>query len=77
MHSYRVGGSLSKSLAGTAGDEVMKVGGWKTESIAKYYIAAKSGGRVQGSKRKCSQSCPSAGELPLSFEFEKRVAACA
>ena len=31
MHSFRVGGSIRKSLAGTAVDEIMKVGGWKTE----------------------------------------------
>ena len=30
MHSFRVGGSLSKSLAGTAVDEIMKIGSWKT-----------------------------------------------
>ena len=36
MHSFRVGGSLSKSLAGTVVDEIMKIGGWKTESVAKY-----------------------------------------
>ena len=38
MHSFKVGGSLSKSLAGTAVDEVMKIGGWKTERVARYYI---------------------------------------
>ena len=37
MHSFRVGRSLSKSLAGTAVDEIMKIGGWKTESVAKHY----------------------------------------
>ena len=37
MQSFRVGGSLSKSLAGTAVDEIMKIGGWKTESVAKHY----------------------------------------
>ena len=37
MHSFRVGGSLSKSLAGTAVDEIMKIGGWKTERVARYY----------------------------------------
>ena len=52
MHSFRVGGSLSKSLAGTAVDEKMKIGGWKTESVAKYYIGATSSGRVHGSKKK-------------------------
>ena len=40
MHSFRVGGSLSKSLTRTAVDEIMKIGGWKTEPVAKYYIGA-------------------------------------
>ena len=40
MHSFRVGGSLSKSLAGTVVDEIMKNSGWKTESVAKYYSGA-------------------------------------
>ena len=40
MHSFTVGGSLSKSLAGTAVDEIMKIGGWKTERVARYYIGA-------------------------------------
>ena len=40
MHSFRVGGSLSKSLAGTAVDEIMKIGGWQTERVARYYIGA-------------------------------------
>ena len=51
MHSLRVGGSLGKCLAGTAVDEIMKIGGWKTESVAKYYIRATSSGKVPGSKR--------------------------
>ena len=38
MHSFRVGGLLSKSLAGTAVDEIMKIGGWKNERVARYYI---------------------------------------
>ena len=40
MHSLRVGGSLCKSLAGTAVDEIMKIGGWKTKRVARYYIGA-------------------------------------
>ena len=32
MHSFRVGGSVTKSLAGTAVDEIMKIGGWKTRA---------------------------------------------
>ena len=51
MHSSRAGGSLSRSLAGTAVDEIMKIGGCKTESVAKCYIGATSSGKVLGSRR--------------------------
>ena len=61
-----LGGSLSKSLAGTAVDEITKIGWWKTESVARYYIGATSSGQVQGSKRKRGQSYADASELPLS-----------
>ena len=36
IHSFYVGGSLSKSLAGAAADDIMEIGGWKTVSIAEY-----------------------------------------
>ena len=49
MHSFRVGGSLSKSLAGTGVDNIMKIDGWKAESVAKYYIGATSIEKVHGS----------------------------
>ena len=65
MHSFRVGGSLSKSLPGTEVDEIMKIGGWKTESVAKYYIGAITSGSVHDSKRKRGQSYASASELPF------------
>ena len=77
MHSFRVGGSLSKSLAGTVVDEIMKIGGWKTESVAKYHIGATSSDKIHGSKRKHGQSYASAIELPLSPEFQEDFAACA
>ena len=76
MHSLRVGGSLSKSLAGTAVDEIMKIGGWKIESVAKYCIGATSSGQVRGSKKKRGQSYADASELPLSPEFRKDFVAC-
>ena len=38
MHSFRVGGSHSKSLVGTAVDEIMKIGGWKTERLSLIHI---------------------------------------
>ena len=51
VHSFREGGALSKSLAGTAMDEIVEIGGWKTESVAKYYIGTTSCGKGLGSKR--------------------------
>ena len=75
MQSFRVGGSLSKSLAGTAVDEIMQIGGWKTESVAKYYIGATSSGKVLGSKRTRGQSYASASELQLSPEFQADLSA--
>ena len=72
-----MGGSLSKSLDGAAMYENMKIGGWKTESVAKYNIGAISSRKVHDSKRKRGQSYASASELPLSPEFQKDFAACA
>lgn len=77
MHSFRVGGSLSKSLAGTAMDEIMQIGGWKTESVAKYYIGATTSKAVQGGKRQRDGAYADASAWPLSPEFEKDFAACA
>ena len=64
MHSFRVGGFLTKPLAGTAVDEIMQIGGWKTESVARYYIGATTSAPVSGSKS--GRSYAGASELPLS-----------
>ena len=77
MHSFHVRGSFSKSLAGTAVDEIMKIDRCKTESVATYYIGATSSGKLHDSKRKRGQSNGSASELPLSPEIQKYFAACA
>lgn len=42
--------------AGTAVGGIMKIGGWKTESLAKHYIGSTSSGKANGSKRKRDQS---------------------
>ena len=54
----------------------MKNGGWKTESVAKYYIGATASGQVRGSKKKRGQSYADASDLTLSPEFRKDFAAC-
>ena len=62
MHPFRVEGSLSKSPAETAVDEIMKLGGWKTESVAKHYIGATRSGQVRGGEKKRGQSYVDARE---------------
>ena len=71
IHSFRMGGSLSKSLAGTEVGEMTKIGGWKPEAVAKYYIEATSSEKVHGHTRKRGQSYASANKLSLSPEFQK------
>ena len=68
---------MSKSLAGTAADGIMKIEGWKTEGIENYYVGSTTDARVPESKRKRDRDCAAAGELPLSQAFESDSSACA
>ena len=84
MHCFRVGRSLRKSLAGTAVDEIMEIGGWKTERVARYYIGATTiasveaakGRRDGGSRRERDDSYAIAMDFPLSPAFQEDFAAC-
>lgn len=40
LHTNRVGGSLSESLAGTAVDEIMQLAEWRARKVATSYIGA-------------------------------------
>ena len=84
MHSFRVGGSLSKSLEGTEVDEIMKIGGWKTEQPARYHIGAttsvpaRATGRMRDgpSKRERESDYETATDVPHSLAFEEDFASC-
>lgn len=76
MHSFRVGGSLSRSLAGTAVDEIMQLGGWKTEAMAKHYIGATTSGAVGGDSQAADRLYDSANASAASTDFRDRYAAC-
>ncbi|CAM9462373.1 unnamed protein product [Ectocarpus sp. 4 AP-2014] len=52
VHSFRLGGSLTQSLSGTAVDEGMKLGGWKTAHVASGTSGRPLAVQVGGSKRK-------------------------
>lgn len=48
MHFFCVGAPPRTYLAGTVIDEIMKIGGLKSESIAKYYIGDTASGQSTG-----------------------------
>ena len=86
MHSFRAGGSVSKALACTAGDEIMKIGGRKAEKIGKYCTGSTTSTRAPASKRTRGPASKRtrdhdyahANELPLlSPAFESDFTACA
>ena len=66
---------MSKSLAGTPMDDIMHMGGRKTESITRYYIGSKTSTRVAGATRQREQACADASDLPLSPAFAEDFAA--
>lgn len=57
-------------MAGEAIEQIMQVGGWKTESIARYYVEPSS-------KRQRAKGYNAANDAPLSQAFESDFAACA
>ena len=76
MHSFRVGGSVSESLAGTAVDEIMKLGGWRSERVATNYIGATTSAAAKGKRRTLDAVYDTADKLPLSPAFKRAYGAC-
>lgn len=76
MHPFRVGGSLSKSLEGTAVKEIMQIAGWKTEAMARHYIGPTVGPAGSRSKSKLDHEYSHADRSPLDSGFQRRFAAC-
>ena len=87
MYFFRVEGLLSKSLAGTAVDDINKIGGWKTEQVAWYHVGATTLDRAAAgangqkrdgfSKRKSKSAYAADNDLPPSPDFQEDFAACA
>lgn len=76
MHSFRVGGSLSKSLGGTPVDEIMYLGGWKTEAMAKHYIGPTTSGGAVSARQTVDQLYDHVNTWSASSDFQDRYAAC-
>eukprot|EP00752_Nemacystus_decipiens_P007886 g7046.t1 len=76
MHSFRVGGSVSESLAGTAVDEIMKLGGWRSERVAAEYIGTTTSDATKGKRRQLDAAYDAADKLPLSPAFKRAYGAC-
>ena len=76
MHSFRVGGSLRKSLAGTPVDEfILQLGGWKTEAMARHYIGATTREAFDVSQT-VDQLYDRVNKWSASSDFQERYAAC-
>lgn len=65
MHSFRVGGSLSESLAGTAVDEIMQLAGWRPRKMATSYIGPTTSDGAKGKRRRSDNVYDFAEKLPL------------
>lgn len=76
MHSFRVGGLPSDSRAGTAVDQIMKIGGWKTETMAAHFIGPTTSQPNAGKRRKVGRAYDEADRLFISDSFRQRLAAC-
>ena len=76
MHSFRVGGSVSESLAGNAVDEIMKLGGWRSERVATNYIGATTSAAAKGKRRSLDAVYEAADNLPLTPAFKRAYGAC-
>ena len=87
MHSFRVGGAVSQSLAGTAVEALMTFVGWKSRTIAHRYIGVGlstqggeqpgKGRRANGSRYEREQDYQKATELPLQEGFAEHFSAFA
>lgn len=56
-HYFQIGGSLSRSLAGTAVDKVTKIGRWKMEAVARYYIGVAASSALAAASKAKARWC--------------------
>ena len=70
MNSFRGGGSLRKYLAGTAVDEITKIGGWETESVAKYYSGATSSKNAHGTRGNAARTTLALASYQCRLSFK-------
>ena len=83
MHSFRVGGAVSQTLAGTAIDALMDFVGWKSRGVAQRYVGARMsapGGVTHSADRPVTSldvesRYAAAIALPLQEGFEDQFAA--
>lgn len=78
MHSFRVGGAVSQTLACTAIDALMNSVGWKTRGIAQRYVGPQPsvpGVLTQSGGPEVETRYAAAISLPLEAGFEDEFAA--
>ena len=76
VHSFRVGGAVSRSLAGMAVADIMPLVGWESAGVAQMCIGDTPPNHGEKRKRKNhKRACMDANELPTLPEFAKLYAA--
>ena len=77
LDSFRVGGSLSQSLAGTHVDAIMEMDGRKTRRMAEYYVGATCSGPPDvTAEQPLDAAYRESDAFSLTPEFQANYAAC-
>ena len=77
LHSFRVGGSVSQSLAGTHIDAIMEMGGWKTRKMAEHYVGVTCSDLTDSEAGKPLDAAYRESDVfSLTPEFQAKYAAC-
>ena len=75
MHSFRVGGAVSRSFAGKEVADIMPLVGWKSTGVAQRYIEATPPHHGEKKRESHEEANMDTDELPTLLEFAKLYAA--
>ena len=75
VHSFRVGGAVSRSFAGKEVADIMPLVGWKSTGVAQRYIEATPPHHGEKKRESHEEANMDTDELPTLLEFAKLYAA--
>ena len=75
MHSFRVGGAVSRNMDGTAMNVLMEYVGWTSATVARRYLGLTASAAAAGVKRSRETVFLEVDALPLPEQFARSYAA--